>query len=69
MPEFDTDSTDNIICPYCGYEDYDSWESGDGEEEFDETCGNCGKEMHVTRHYTVSYSSKKLEAHHDFPED
>ena len=65
MVKFDTDWTDNIICPHCGYEDRDSWECGDGEETFETTCDRCGKEIDVVRHVSVSYSSKKLEAHND----
>lgn len=65
MGEIDTDGTDNIICPHCGYEDHDSWEAGEGAEEFDEWCDRCGKKMHVTRHFTISYSSEKLEKYHD----
>ena len=69
MSEFDTDGTDNIICPHCGYEDHDSWESGGGADEFEENCERCGGVMRVTRHYTISYSSEKMEGHHELLED
>lgn len=65
MAKFDTRYTDNIICPYCGYENYDSWECGDGEDAFETTCDRCGEKMDVVRHISVSYSSEKLEADHD----
>ena len=65
MSKFDTDGTDNIICHHCGYENDDPWESGGGEDQFDETCDRCEKKMHVTRHFTVSYSSEKLGKTHD----
>ncbi|MCG4254220.1 hypothetical protein K6W37_10015 [Acetobacter senegalensis] len=65
VAKFDTNYTDNIICPHCGYEDYDSWECGDGEDAFETTCDRCGEEIGVVRHVSVSYSSKKLEADND----
>lgn len=65
MSKFDTDDTDNIICPYCGYEDHASYEAGGDADEFDEVCERCGEVMRVTRHYTVTYSSEKLEGAHD----
>lgn len=65
MVEIDTDGTDNIICPNCGYEDHNSWEAGDGTEDFSVWCDQCGEGMRVMRHFTVSYSSEKLEKTHD----
>ena len=60
MSEFDTEYTDNVICPYCGYEDRDSWEYG--QDDFETKCSSCGKEMSVTRNISISYSSWKLES-------
>lgn len=50
--------TNQIICPYCGYEEHDSWEiRGDnGEHE----CGDCGKEFQYERIVTVIYCTKKI---------
>lgn len=56
----DTEYTDFIACPYCGYEDHDSWEVDFGNSECAEIeCANCEKEILVVRHVSVSYSSYK----------
>ena len=60
MKEFDTDGTNNIVCPHCGYEDHYSYEAGGDEDSFRLECDACGKEMFVIRHYTISYSSEKV---------
>jgi transcription elongation factor Elf1 len=58
--EIDTEYTDFITCPYCGYEDQDSWEVDFGNSECTEIeCTNCEKEINVTRHISVSYSAYK----------
>lgn len=58
---FDCDYTDEIKCPYCGYEDIDSWEMTE-EEQDDFECANCEKVFNVVRHLTIQYSSKPKEA-------
>lgn len=58
----DTEYTQNVICPYCGYEDRDSWEIDFGESLEGETeifCGNCGKEFTASRTATIYYHSFK----------
>lgn len=58
--EIDTEYTDYITCPYCGYEDHDSWEVDFGNSECAEIeCTKCGKGISVDRHVSVSYSSYK----------
>jgi transposase len=58
--EIDTEYTDFITCPCCGYEDKDSWEVDFGNNECTEIeCSNCGKEMGVARNVSVSYTSYK----------
>jgi transcription elongation factor Elf1 len=58
--EINTAYTDFITCPYCGYEDRDSWEVDFGSSECTEIqCANCEKEIHVTKHISVSYSAYK----------
>ena len=52
----DTDYTDNIICPHCGYEDKDSWECSESGEM---DCRRCGEEFYMERDITVTYSTKK----------
>jgi len=51
MSEIDHKFTNEIVCPYCGYEFSDSWEyldpsndSHDGEE-IDVECLECGKNL------------------------
>lgn len=52
--------TNNIICPYCGYEDINSWEQGSGVENIGLTeCKNCEKPFYATRHITIEYSTEK----------
>ncbi len=62
---FDTEFTDNPICPHCGDEDRDAWEldlgpglEGTGEVE----CVACGKEFSVSRMATITYTTRKLKA-------
>ena len=46
--------TEEIVCPWCGYETGDSWECSDeGEEE----CPECQKKFNYSRNIQVSYSS------------
>lgn len=55
--------TENITCPWCGYEDPDSWEMH-GERDEDYRCAECGKPFVVE--CDISYSSyRKAE---DMPE-
>jgi len=42
--EFDTEYTDHIICPYCGYEFQDSWEFKDTQDEQHVDCHDCGED-------------------------
>ena len=56
-----TEYTNEIVCPFCGYEFCDSWEYGDG---FNEDlglieCQSCEKEFYASKHISVSYCSEK----------
>lgn len=59
--EVDCLYTQEVICPYCGYEFSDSWEfsmKGDGDEcEID--CDECNKKFTAIMDLTVSYSTYK----------
>ena len=55
----DTEYTDNIKCPFCGYEDMDSWESNDCDGTA-VNCGECGGEFELTVHVEVTYTTNKL---------
>lgn len=50
--------TDEIVCPYCGYEYGDSWEFDD-DVELD--CDECGKTFDATREFEITYSTTKKE--------
>jgi DNA-directed RNA polymerase subunit RPC12/RpoP len=62
--EIDCQYTDEIICPYCGYEFGDSWEyMRSVESKFEVQCGdhhNCGKEFIVYPVMEITYCSEKL---------
>ena len=60
--EIDHDNTNNLVCPYCGYEDRDSWEVYPGEEDLEVCeCGSCGKEFRAWRNISITYSTEKLD--------
>lgn len=51
---------DEVVCPYCFYEATDSYEYFNyGDEDTEVFCGECDKKFFVTRHVSVSYSSRK----------
>ena len=53
--------SDEIICPYCGYEFNDSWEIDPGEEDIGELdCGNCDKKFYASRNISIDYSTQKI---------
>lgn len=58
MSEFDTDYTDNIICPYCNSEDEDSWEYDCDEGVI--ACSNCNKKFNYSRSRSVAYTTSKI---------
>jgi DNA-directed RNA polymerase subunit RPC12/RpoP len=51
--------TDEIVCPWCGYEQSDPWEMYDSDDECE--CGNCEKIFSYERHVEVTYSSSRVE--------
>lgn len=60
--EIDCSYTDEVVCPYCGYEFGDSWEIfthhySDYRESVE--CCECGKEFDVERCIEVTYNSYK----------
>jgi len=56
---FEHTHTDNIICPYCDWEDTDSWEFG--TEDGTHTCGNCEEEFRVSPCVSVTYSTYRMD--------
>lgn len=60
--EIDHEYTENVVCPYCGWEDTDSQEIdfGSGSDETTELdCGECGEIFIAHRIVTVDYSTEK----------
>lgn len=51
----DTDYTDEVVCPHCGYEHSDSWEMSEGHHE----CGDCCRPFEITQNVEVTYSTEK----------
>ena len=61
MSKIDTERTKLATCPYCGHQERDSWEIGTGGEEDTETwCGSCGLLYAVSRHVSISYSTRPV---------
>ena len=61
--EYETERTENIVCPHCGYEDRDSWEVDFGPGFDGDTtvvCGSCEKEFYASRMVDVCYTTRKL---------
>lgn len=52
----DTDYTDEIICPHCGYEND---RSEIDESDDDMTCGHCGREFSMEMHVQVHFTTVK----------
>ena len=55
MTEYNNEQ--NIICPYCNYEDKDSWEVQESDEEYE--CGSCGKKFVLEVEHNITYSTIK----------
>ena len=54
--EIEHSSTNEVVCPWCGYEYRDSWELGDSGTEI---CPECWGEFRYNRTVTVDYSTKR----------
>lgn len=60
--EFDTDYTNEIVCPYCGYQFTDSWELQGGQDtDIPIECGRCEKSFIFSTDYHITYSSHKCD--------
>ena len=62
MIEIDHSYTNQIVCPYCGYEHCDSWEydSDSGDIE----CAACERAFFYERHVDVSYNTSPVMGPH-----
>lgn len=54
---FEHKFTNEITCPYCGYEESDSWESADSDDE--RLCDECGEVFEMQRNIEVTYCTSK----------
>lgn len=54
---------DNLVCPWCGYEDPDSseWQPEHHGPEGDGTamCPSCGEDFYCSRHVQWTYSTRR----------
>ena len=58
--DFKHNYTDELVCPWCGYEFMDSWEyENDGEELGLVDCNNCGKQFYGYKNIVINYSTDK----------
>lgn len=55
--EHDTQYTNEIVCPYCGYEWPNNWEMSDNDEVL---CEDCGNTFHYARVVEVTYCAYKM---------
>jgi len=61
--EIDCDNTDDPVCPWCGtkipvIEDW-GWNA---RNQVETSCDECGRPFYAVAHYSVSYSTGKLDA-------
>lgn len=57
--EINHEYTDEIVCPYCGYEFTNSWEFNDTQDEQHVECHDCGEEFLLYVNITVDYTTRK----------
>ena len=59
---FDTERTDEIVCPHCGYGFRDSWDVfvGVANDSTETECPKCDGRMSVSLHTEVTYTTTKL---------
>ncbi len=53
--EFDTQGTDEMVCPHCGFEHRDSWELDPESEGGTYECTECGESFKWARNFEVTY--------------
>ncbi len=61
--DIECEGTDEVVCPYCGYEFEASWEFfSESHRMFEEIdCNGCGKKFRATADYSVTYYSEKID--------
>lgn len=55
--EIDHTYTEEVVCPYCGYQHFDSWEMTTGDMD----CESCDKEFHMERNVKTTYCTSQNE--------
>jgi len=60
MSEFDTTSTESLVCPYCGTEQEDAREQEDWGIPEEWTCCDCCKDFVYTTETYVKFTSEDL---------
>lgn len=60
MSEFEHEDTEEIICPWCGYQFRESWEFTAEEDETD--CYRCEKPFKYHRIIDVTYDTERVES-------
>lgn len=64
MERPDTDHTDEIVCPYCGYEFSESYEyHGDDGQEVQ--CHHCDKHFELSVDHRVTFSTRRIDCDDD----
>lgn len=58
MKKPDTERTELITCPWCGYEDKESWEAEHDHQE-ERECGECEKSFYYIAKIEVTWSTWK----------
>lgn len=54
MEEIDCEYTDNLVCPYCGWEHDDTYDMNEAGEH---SCEKCDKNFSYDVYYSKSYTS------------
>lgn len=57
--KIDHEWTDEIVCPYCGYEFDCSYESLEPDESDDIACNRCDEVFHAESDMTIRYTTSK----------
>lgn len=64
MPEtYETQNTDEAICPYCGHVEMDTWEvrpQNDGDSDTVD-CETCDERYEITTHVVVTVSTRRMD--------
>ena len=58
MAEIEHEGTEEIVCPWCGYEFQDSWEF---EENGETECYGCEKRFKHCQIIDVTYDTERIE--------